>query len=222
MLIPIPAQRVVALLAIKRRRLPRLNVAGTLWMDSTDDKALGSLRSSLWRLRGSEVVLSRGSTLEIDPAVMVDVFTAEEAARTILRGGLPLAGVLDQLLEWGELLPGWYDDWVVDERDRLLELRLQALEELALRLVGAGRLGEAVEAGLAIVAADPLRESGHAVLITAFVEQGNQALAFRHYEKVRSLLHRELGIEPSPRLRSALPRRRLVAIPEADASLTSR
>src|SRR5215471_6958330 len=48
--LPLSAQRLVALLALNERPLPRLYVAGTLWIDSTEEHSNGSLRSALWRL----------------------------------------------------------------------------------------------------------------------------------------------------------------------------
>ena len=73
---------------------------------------------------------------------------------------VPTEKLLD--VEWRgdalDLLPGWYDDWVVFERERLRQRLLHALEMLSLRLVRQGRFGEAVEAAL-LVHAEPLRES---------------------------------------------------------------
>src|SRR5262245_11240073 len=49
--LPISAQRLVAFLALVDRPIPRPRVAGTLWPDTTDGRAMGNLRSVLWRLR---------------------------------------------------------------------------------------------------------------------------------------------------------------------------
>ena len=64
----------------------------------------------------------------------------------------------------GELLPDWYDDWVLLEAENWRQLRLHALEVLAGLLTAAGRYGDAAAAALAAVRADPLRESAHAAL----------------------------------------------------------
>ena len=47
----LPAQRVLGFLALQDRPVPRDYVAGTLWIDSSEEHATGSLRSALWRLR---------------------------------------------------------------------------------------------------------------------------------------------------------------------------
>jgi DNA-binding SARP family transcriptional activator len=54
------------------------------------------------------------------------------------------------------------------------------------------------------VAAEPLRESAHRALIGAHLAEGNPGEALRQYQLFRGLLGRELGIEPSPRIRALL------------------
>jgi DNA-binding SARP family transcriptional activator len=105
-----------------------------------------------------------------------------------------------KLLEEGDLLPGWYDDWVLMERERLRQLRLHALEALCSRLADAGRFGLAVEVGLAAVWADPLRESAHRALMKAYLAEGNSGEALRQYLNCRRLLHEELGLYPSAQM----------------------
>ena len=98
---------------------------------------------------------------------------AEAGARVLSGGGPPLG--LDLLCRAGELLPHWYDDWVVIERERFRQLRLHALDALCESLAAAGRYAAAVEAGRASVAAEPLRESAHRLLIQAHLAEGNRA-----------------------------------------------
>jgi DNA-binding SARP family transcriptional activator len=100
-----------------------------------------------------------------------------------------------------DLLPDWYDDWVVLERERFRQLRLHALEALCRRLTEAGRFGAAVQAGLAAVAGEPLRESAHRILIQAHLAEGNPGEAVRQYHLYRRLLAGELAIEPSATIR---------------------
>jgi DNA-binding SARP family transcriptional activator len=100
-----------------------------------------------------------------------------------------------------DLLPDWYEDWVVLERERFRQLRLHALEALCRRLMQAGRFGAAVQAGLAAVAGEPLRESAHRTLIQAHLAEGNPGEAVRQYHLYRRLLAGELAIEPSAAIR---------------------
>jgi DNA-binding SARP family transcriptional activator len=97
----------------------------------------------------------------------------------------------------GELLPGWADEWVVLERERLRQVRLHALEMLAERLAGARRFDEAVEAAFAVLKVDPLRESTQRVLIETYLAEGNRAQAIWRYHAYRNLLKSRLKLEPA-------------------------
>jgi DNA-binding SARP family transcriptional activator len=104
-----------------------------------------------------------------------------------------------------DILPDWYEeDWVVLHRERYHQLRLHALEAMCDRFTAARRYGEAVEAGLAAVRAEPLRESAHRTLVRAHLAEGNRFEANRQYHNCRRLLHAELGLEPSPGLRELI------------------
>jgi DNA-binding SARP family transcriptional activator len=113
----------------------------------------------------------------------------------------------------GELLPGWYDDWVLLERERLRQLRMHALEVLAERLLAAGRHGEAIEAAYAAVRGEPLRESAHRVLVRAHLAEGNVAEAVRAHGSFCRMLDEELGVAPTAQMQEllrGLPRARLI------------
>jgi hypothetical protein len=103
-----------------------------------------------------------------------------------------------------DLLPGWYDDWALMERERIRQRLLHALEALSVRLISLGRYGEAVDAALLTVGADPLRESAQRVLIEAHIAESNLVEARRSYLAYRDLARRELGIEPSSELLALL------------------
>ena len=100
-----------------------------------------------------------------------------------------------------DLLPDWYEDWVVLERERFRQLRLHGLEAQCRRLTETGRFGAAVQAGLAALAGEPLRESAHRNLIQAHLAEGNPGEAVRQYHLYRRLLAGELAIEPSAAIR---------------------
>jgi DNA-binding SARP family transcriptional activator len=100
----------------------------------------------------------------------------------------------------GELLPGWYDDWVLLERERLRQLRMQALEAVAARLAFLGRHCEALEAAYAAVRAEPLRESAHRTVVRVHLAQGNLAEALRAYDFFRTMVEDELGVPPTEQM----------------------
>ena len=201
--LPLPAQRLLAFLALHDRPMLRGFVAGTLWLDSNEAHAAGSLRSALWRTRrvGLRLVEARGRRLELASVVAVDVRTVVAWARRVLDPATELRGA-DVAPIWrpGQLLPDWYEDWVEIERARLRELRAHALEALCHRLTAAGRFGEATEAGLAAVRDEPLRESAHRGLIGVHLAEGNRAAALHQYRAFAHLLRDEVGMSPSSRM----------------------
>jgi DNA-binding SARP family transcriptional activator len=99
-----------------------------------------------------------------------------------------------------DLLPGWYEDWVLIAGEKWRQLRMHALEAIADRLTREGRLGEALIAALSAVAAEPLRESAHCLLVRLHLAEGNQSEALKAAERYRALIRRELGLEPTTRL----------------------
>ena len=193
-------QRLLAFLALQERAVPRVYIAGVLWPDVTEDRALGNLRSALWRLRrpALSTVESASEHLCLSPLVRVDLHDARDMASRLLDARSPCAEeALDRRAFEGELLPGWYDDWLLLERERHRQLSLHALEALCERLTAAGRFGEAVLAGMAAVNAEPMRESAQRLLIRAHLREGNRGEALRQYRLYVDLLRRELGLEPS-------------------------
>lgn len=200
-------QRLLALLSLSEASVARRYVCGALWGDSTEQHAHGSLRSALWKLREShlDVIELVGDSLRLSAAVEVDVRTTTRMASRLLRGQFEEEAL--QLLEpnlLSELLPGWYDEWVLVERERHRQLSLHALEALCEHLINQSRFGPAVLAGLAAVSREPLRESGYRVLMKAYLAEGNAFEAMCTFDRYATVAARELGIAPSPRISSLL------------------
>jgi len=200
--LPQSARRLVAFLALHDGPLHRVYVSGSLWLESTEEHANASLRSTLWRLgrQHGALIDADGGLVVLAPGVAVDLHEARARAYAALRDERATAEDLRSLCLAGELLPHWYDDWVVVERERFRQLRLHALDALCESLTAAGRYAAAVEAGYAAVAAEPLRESAHRLLITAYLAAGKRDEAVRSYRSFRDLLESELGLAPSAQL----------------------
>jgi len=197
-------QRLLALLALQGRPLERLWVAGTLWLDATEERAGASLRSALWRLPqpgGTAVVEASTTHLRLARDLAVDTLELLALADR-LESPTGRGHHLEPSALARDLLPDWYEDWVVLERERFRQLRLHALEALCARLTEAGRFGAAVQAGLAAVSGEPLRESAHRTLIHAHLAEGNPGEAVRQYHLYRRLLADELAIQPSAAIRA--------------------
>jgi len=217
--LPKPTERLVAFLALQRRPITRHRAAGVLWPDVPEERSLGSLRSALWRLRqtSTDVVDLREAKLSLGPATELDIEVLGNIWRDLLDpAGVDAVGV-DASLFGAELLPGWYDDWVVFERERLRQMSLHALEALSGRHTRAGRHADAVEAAWRAIALEPLRESAHGALIDAHLAESNICEAVRRFRDYARLLQREVGVAPS----AALTARVTVAVEARGGTLPS-
>jgi DNA-binding SARP family transcriptional activator len=209
--ITIGPQRLAAFLALHEGRLPRTHVAGVLWPEVLTRRANANLRAALWRLPPTcrRLIHVSAHHLQLAAGAVVDLHATVALARRLLDRSErcqndDLGGTAREDLS-RDLLPTWYDDdWVLAEREQFHHLRLHALEALCDRLTTAGRYGEAVDAGLSAVRAEPLRESAHRVLIKAHIAEGNYGEASRQYQVCRHVLLDELGVEPSARVRDLL------------------
>jgi DNA-binding SARP family transcriptional activator len=210
--LPEGAQRLIAFLALAAGHgASRRTVTGALWPESTESHARGALRSTLWRIKRvvPGLVHNEGQRLLLDPAVRVDTSELDAAVRQAMDAP-EVSGREDLaiLTQADELLPDWDDDWITVERERMHQVRLEALERLAEDLTDRGMVGQAVEAGLAAVADEPYRESAHRVLIEAYVRKGNAAAALDQFRRLRTTLRRELGVAPSEDLVARIRRLR--------------
>jgi DNA-binding SARP family transcriptional activator len=205
--LPLPSQRLLAFLALQGQPVLRPFVAGTLWLDSSEENAAASLRSALWRVRrrGYELVEVTKRHIGLSPRIDVDVQATVTWAYRMLRPEVEIdTADVRRATGFGELLPDWYDDWLVIERERLRQMGLHTLENLCERLTCEGRFAEALEVGLAAVRCEPLRESAHRVIIEIHVREGNVAEAIRHYRFYSRLLRDQLGLAPSDSLQELM------------------
>jgi DNA-binding SARP family transcriptional activator len=202
--IPEGSQRPLVFVALNGGRVSRRYVAGTLWPCGDDERAAGNLRSTLWRMRvaGIDLLHADKHVLYLDSEVTVDITPLSRWATQVIDGsahGFEL-GAIELNPQKSDLLPGWYDDWVIFERERLRQLLLHAMEALARRLITQHRFAAAVQSALTAVGIEPLRESAQRVLIETYLAEGNFVEARRAYLAYREMLAAELGVSPSSEL----------------------
>ena len=201
-------QRVLAFLALHASWVKRALVAGTLWPDTSDGRAHQSLRSALSRME--RPIRSAVEVTQVDvrlaETVAVDLASSRALAQRLIAINSVISetdlGVNSIAALSSDLLPDWYDEWVLLEVEEWRLLRLHALEALADELIARGRFVDAARAALAAVRADSLRESPHATLMRVHLAEGNRSEAIRVFARYEDLLSTELGIKPSPALRS--------------------
>lgn len=200
--------RLLAYVSLNKGMIDRHLAAAELWPDVDDAHAAGNLRTALWRVNavGVRLVDATRTSLRLADGVQVDVhllgaWAARMISSTASEHDLSYPSWDVQRLE---LLPGWYDDWILLDRERLRQRLLHGLEEMSRALIRAGRCAEAVDVAVVVVQADPLRESAQEVLIRAHLAEGNRGQAVRAYEQHRELLDQELGVEPTAQLKDVL------------------
>ena len=201
-------QRLSSFVALRGTR-PRTHIAGMLWPDTDDAHARTSLRAAIRRINQAVPGLLEvtRSLVGLAPAVRVDVDDYLATMRRVEETGDPES--VDALLGDHELLPGWYDDWVILDREHLQLTRLRMLARLAWTAVDNGDVERAIRLAEEAIRIEPLHEPSHAVLIRARLAEGDPAGAVRLYRRLAQALVRELGIGPSP------PLQELARIPRA-------
>ena len=216
---------------------PREALAALLWPDADDETGRHNLRTALYSLRrqlephgvvaGTVVVADRMNVRLNPEAITSD--TAEFAERLAdAASATERASRLEALqaaagLYRGELLPGFYEPWVLAERDHLASRFLLTLKTIADELLAVGDLDGAAEYTHRAVAADPYDEEAHCRLIRVFAAMGRYSQALQQYRALTKMLREYLGVEPAPETRllvgevEALARRRAdrVDVPEA-------
>ena len=192
-----PAEKLLAFLGLHPTQLNRTYVFGHLWGTATEERASGRLRTALWQLRAVDpaLVTSDRSRVGLGPKVAVDMREMERQSQALRCGSDAID--YDLSLFRSELLPGWYDEWVLVEQAQLRQLRLESLDTIASDSLARGEYGTAVRSALAATGIDPLRESSHRLAIRAYLAEGNRAEAIRQFDLCAELLNLELGLAPS-------------------------
>lgn len=187
----------LAYLLVHRDRSHSRNLlAGLFWPDLPDAVARRRLTQALWQIRAAlaphPALLTEGDAVRLDPVLplWLDV---EEFGRWVDEE--PRRAVD---LYRGEFLAGYYDDWLLAERERLREMFLAALERLVAESKARGAVEEALAHACRLVAEDPWREEAHCEVMRLCHVLGRDAEALKQYYLCRQALADELGIEPSP------------------------
>jgi SARP family transcriptional regulator, regulator of embCAB operon len=196
-------QRLITALAINGPR-PRCYLAGLLWPENSETRALESLRVSVHIVSRQVpgLLVNDGAVLSLSPYLSVDLQRVRAEILELSQVGVNgNAASCVRKLRDAELLPGWYDDWVLFEQARLRQDRLHALLHIARESLRRGDFEVAVEASQAAQELEPLYESAVRLLIQAERQRGNNASALRAFEMFQAQLKKDIGLEPSDDLR---------------------
>jgi DNA-binding SARP family transcriptional activator len=201
--LPESSQRVIAFLALHDRPQSRHVIAAELWPESSETRAAANLRSAIWRLPdhdGLAMVEARGHVLAVADDVVIDVRHVEEVGWSLVRDSCATVHADQGKLFFDDLLPGWYDDWVIVERERLAQLRLHFLDATTAALLRSGHVAEALDVAVRLVAFDPLRERSQRALLSVYRAEGSHGQALRQLERYRALMWETFACEPSDEL----------------------
>ena len=198
---------------------PRQRIAGLFWPDSTDAQALTNLRRELHQLRQiladepSLVVTSTDLSWRDTATCRVDlrVFDVEREAALAAEAIGDDEGILlhaaRAIAEYrGDLLPGVYDDWVLEVRPEVERQCVGLCDLLGAARARHGDLAGAVEVARRRIALQPLEEVGYRTLMRLQADLGDRAGAVSTYHHCASVLERELGVLPDPATRQAFQR----------------
>jgi DNA-binding SARP family transcriptional activator len=186
----------------------REKIQGLLWPDAPARQAQASLRQTLFTLRkglpdtSGTALLTTATTVALDEAhLTVDVDILErhiaDGTREALEG---VASVYTgHLLEAFVVDEAPFDQWVENERSRLREVSMGALERLADLQTDAHEIEKAIQTALHSLRLDPLRESTHRALMHFYAVSGRRGAALQQYRSCVGALARELGVEPDER-----------------------
>ena len=199
-------QRLVALVAVHGKPISRTLAASTLWPEKPEARAHANLRSCLWRLKepGLHHVLVSGANLALGPQVSSDIDLLERLGWGVVDGSAPADVCRDLDLFVRPLLPGWYDDWVIMERERLAQLQARFLDNVVASLVAAGKLTRALDYAVRLVGADPLRERSQLCLLRVYAAEGSWGQLHEQLRSYEDLLRRTFGCGVTTAFRSAV------------------
>ncbi|HEU4752071.1 MAG TPA: AAA-like domain-containing protein, partial [Armatimonadota bacterium] len=193
------------------RSHPREVLIELLWPEVSLDAgrhnlsvALSSLRQQLepHGVPDGAVLLADRFSVRLQPAAVTTDVSEFEAALRSAGAAASAEERVDRLaraveIYRGELLPGYYEEWIPPEQQRLRALLLQALEALARELEQAAQFQRALSYAVRAVNTDPLREEAHRTVMRLYAAMAEPSAALRHYDELTAILKEELHAAPS-------------------------
>jgi DNA-binding SARP family transcriptional activator len=198
-----------------QRSHPREVLTELLWPESDPQASRQRLRQALSALRQqfespneppNPVIMADRTVVQLNPALCVTDVNEFDAALHAAAQTSNAAEQARQLTEAvdlyrGELLPGYFGDWVLREREWLAERYFRALGQLLEHLEREGDLERALQYARQGVRTDPLREEAQRDLMRLYAAAGQPDAALRQYRELERVL-RELAATPDEATRS--------------------
>jgi len=176
----------------------RSKLTGLFWPESREDAARTNLRQLVRRVRQlPDVSLTGNDPLHLGPSLEVDCVQMQLA---FLAGehtvGLAFSGDLLEHYDYDDCPV--FRDWLVAEREQLVNLRRQALLTEIERLKREGAWLDARAHAEALIRLDPTSEEAYQQLMRLHHWIGDRSAALAAYQRCREALRQQLGVEPLP------------------------
>ena len=203
----LPTRRIESLLAyllLFPEEHPREKLAALFWGDVPDEHARTSLRTALAVIRkhlDDDILVADRETVRINPEFPLWV-DARQVSGSKFQGSAANESEIEILKSkienyHGDLLPDFYDDWVLEARERLRAQYHDAVLQLTQHARSQSRYADAIALAQKLLASDPTNETAQQHLINCFIATGNRAAALKQYAECERVLRSELNVAPS-------------------------
>ena len=206
----LPTRKAVALvayLALSAGHPQRRDkLAALLWPDRGDAQARHSLAQTLYVIRrafgdaGRDALAADARSVTLDPTMIdVDVIRLQAIAAV---DGPDLAEITS--VYHGTFLEGFsvasesFEDWLVEERQRLHGLALDGLHRLLQQRIDGNDDHGAIATARRLLALDSLQETVHRALMQLFAQTGQRDAMVRQFKSCSAVLRHELDVAPAP------------------------
>jgi DNA-binding SARP family transcriptional activator len=198
------------------RDLLRESIAALLWPDQSPERSRRNLRQTLWKLKtligswsaedlmtlvidASTIQVRLGSLVWVDLLAFERVWTRYRSAPAAEIDSVAISHI-ERAVELcrGELLEGWYQDWLIAAREQVLQRQLGLLDVLVGYHGLRNQHDRACLYAEQALELDRARELTHQHLIRLHLARGDRIAALRQYDQCEAALDEDLGATPGP------------------------
>lgn len=198
----------------KHKLIPKEEIYQILWPEQTENNAARDFKVALNALNhviepnrkaraNSFFILREGLSYGLNPNAGLEIDTS--FFEQYMMHGLEekdkdkAMNYLQRGLEYytGDFLPDrLYEDWCIQERERLLNYFLRGAEKLAQACVRNEDYDSAIEWCLKIISTDRTWEEAYRLLMYSYFRKNNRPQAIKWFRKCKDILEQELGVSP--------------------------
>jgi DNA-binding SARP family transcriptional activator len=181
----------------------REKLAGMFWPDESEERARAYLRHELWRIRKAlpavQFLHSNDIDISFDPPVQLWL---DAKLLMDLKESASIPELLSALTACqGEFLSGFYDEWVLPEREHMNALYQQAMDRLLALLEHERRWHDILEWAERWISHGEAPETAYRYLMIAYDALGDHTRVAAAYQRCVKALQ-ELDLQPSEQTRA--------------------